>query len=59
MKKKAFFIKSNDKKNKQKAIEHFDKDENKIIGEVILGGWRESISSVAKANDIEDIDIKH
>lgn len=58
MKKKPFFIKSDDTKNKRKALEHFDKDENKITGEVILGGWRESISSAAKAQDIEDINPK-
>ncbi|WP_188769306.1 hypothetical protein [Emticicia aquatilis] len=58
MKKKPFFIKSNDTKNKRKALEHFDKEENKITGDVILGGWRESISSVAKAGDIENLDIE-
>ncbi len=56
--KNNFFIKSNDKKNKRKALEHFDKDENKIAGEVILGGWKESISSSVKPQDIEDLDLE-
>ncbi len=56
--KNNFFIKSDDKKNKRKALEHFDNDENKISGEVILGGWKESLTSSAKAGDIEDFDIE-
>ena len=58
MEKKPFFIKPTDSKNKRKALEHLDKEENKITGEVILGGWRENISA-AKAGDIEDTDTKH
>ncbi len=58
MKKRPFFIKSDDTKNKRKALEHFDKNESKITGDVILGGWRESISSAAKSGDIEDLETE-
>lgn len=54
MAKKNFFIKPSDTHNKRKSLEHFDKDESKIFGDIILGGWRESLRSQTNENDIEE-----
>jgi hypothetical protein len=41
MAKKKFFIKTDEKDAKKKALEHFNTDENRIDADEIMGGWRE------------------
>jgi hypothetical protein len=41
MAKKKFFIKTDEKDAKKKALEHFDTEENRIIINDVLGGFRE------------------
>ncbi|MDR6562157.1 MULTISPECIES: hypothetical protein [unclassified Arcicella] len=41
MAKKKFFIKKDEKDAKKKALEHFNTEENQIISEDVLGGFRQ------------------
>ena len=41
MAKKKFFIKTDEKDAKKKALEQFDTEENRIISEDVLGGFRQ------------------